>query len=229
MFPKPRLSFVLVLLVLSSVFVLPLVLQSSPLCPLSVSAQDSSPCLAQQATISAQQVELLQLQLTNNALQQRSLDLEATNRAQAATISASRPQMIVTVPILITATPVSGTATPIPTSNAQANSPATPVDAHVEIAGLISPGNLRLESVSIRNNGATVDLSGWTLSNSAGDVFTFPELRLFSNGQITVYTQRGSNTPVALYWGRSEAVWSSGDVVSLKDPGGFIQSSLQVS
>ena len=225
-FPKPRLSLVLVLLVLSSVFVLPLVLQSSPLCPLSVSAQDSSPCLAQQATISAQQVELLQVQLTSSALQQHSIDLEATISALRAQ---SAPPVIVTVPVIITATPGSAAATPIPTSNAQADLTATPVDAHVEIAGLVSPGNLRLESVSIRNNGSEINLKGWTLSNSAGDVFTFPDMQLFSNGQITVYTQAGTNTPVALYWGQSEAVWSSGDVVSLKDPGGFVESSLHVS
>ncbi len=128
MFPKLRLSLVLVLLVLSSVFVLPLVLQSSPLCPLSVSAQDSSPCLAQQATISAQEVALLKVQLTSNAFEQRSLELQATNSAQAATISAFGLQariVPVTVEILITATPgpAGPTSQPLDTAydtNAQA-------------------------------------------------------------------------------------------------------------
>jgi hypothetical protein len=107
--------------------------------------------------------------------------------------------------------------------------PPTAVNAQVQIVRVIGAGDITSEGVEIRNTGGVVDLTGWTLEDSEGNVFTFPEQRLFTNGLVTVYTRRGTNTPIALYWGRSAAAWGEeGDSVTLADADGDVQATLRL-
>jgi hypothetical protein len=107
--------------------------------------------------------------------------------------------------------------------------PPTAVNAQVQIVRVIGAGDITSEGVEIRNTGGVVDLTGWTLEDSEGNVFTFPEQRLFTNGLVTVYTRRGTNTPIALYWGRSAAVWGEpGDSVTLANASGAVQATLRL-
>lgn len=106
--------------------------------------------------------------------------------------------------------------------------PPTAVDADVTIEGVISPGDVTAESVEIENIGETVNIDGWTLSDSQDNVYTFSEQRLFSGGSITINTRAGTDTPVALFWGLDEPVWEPGDVVTLTDADGNVQSSFRV-
>jgi hypothetical protein len=69
-----------------------------------------------------------------------------------------------------------------------------------------------------------LSLRGWQLTDSAGHTYTFPDFTLFA-GTIQVYTKTGSNTATTLFWGRSDAVWKTGSVVSLLD----YQSNLRAS
>lgn len=118
------------------------------------------------------------------------------------------------------------TEEPTPTVEPTITLPPTAVNAQVEIVRVISAGDITAEGIEIRNTGGVVDLTDWTLEDSEGNTFTFPEQRLFTNGLVTVYTRRGTNTPIALYWGRSEAVWGeSGDTVTLSDADGDVQAS----
>lgn len=116
-------------------------------------------------------------------------------------------------------------ATPSPTITL----PPTAVNAQVQIVRVIGSGDITTEGVEIRNTGGVVDLTGWTLEDAEGNVFTFPEQRLFTNGLVTVYTRRGTNTPISLYWGRSQAVWEPGDSVTLANAQGSVQATLRLS
>lgn len=107
--------------------------------------------------------------------------------------------------------------------------PPTAVNAQVQIVRVMGAGDITSEGVEIRNTGGVVDLTGWTLEDSEGNVFTFPEQRLFTNGLVTVYTRRGTNTPIALYWGRSAAAWGEpGDSVTLANASGAVQATLRL-
>lgn len=106
--------------------------------------------------------------------------------------------------------------------------PPTAVNAQVQIVRVLGVGDITAEGVEIRNTGGVVDLTGWTLEDSDGNVFTFPEQRLFTNGLVTVFSRRGTNTPISLYWGRSQAVWEDGDSVTLTDADGDVQASLRL-
>jgi hypothetical protein len=101
----------------------------------------------------------------------------------------------------------------------------------VQIVEVNTPGNLQTEYVSIVNyTEDTVDLSGWTLSDSDGNVFTFPEDRQLSpNSVVAVYTHSGRDSGVILYWGLESAVYDSGETLILQDDTGTIESSYQVT
>ncbi len=120
------------------------------------------------------------------------------------------------------------TAVPTATVRPTLTLPPTAVNAQLEIVRIINPGDITAEGVEIRNNGAAVNLTGWTLMDGEDNVFTFPEQRLFTGGVVTVYTRIGTNTPILLYWGRNEAVWDEGDTVTLEDAVGTVQSSRRV-
>jgi hypothetical protein len=107
--------------------------------------------------------------------------------------------------------------------------PPTAVNAQVEIVRVISAGDITAEGVEIRNLGGVVNLTGWTLTDGDGNSFTFPEQRLFTNGLVTVFTRVGQNTPIALFWGRNEAVWGdAGETATLANADGDAQSTLRL-
>ncbi|MBZ0294216.1 MAG: lamin tail domain-containing protein [Anaerolineae bacterium] len=118
---------------------------------------------------------------------------------------------------------------PTPTVRPTITLPPTAVNAQVTIVQVISPGDVTAEAVEIRNTGGVVDMTGWTLADGDGNIYTFPEQRLFTNGSVTVNTRRGDDTPIARFWGRNQAVWGEpGDTITLYDANGVAQSSLRL-
>jgi hypothetical protein len=119
--------------------------------------------------------------------------------------------------------------TATPTIQPTATLAPTVEGSTVEIASIIRAGELESEGIEIINNGNTVDISNWTLSDGDGNTFVFPpERRLFDGASITVLTTEGDNTAILLYWGLDEAVFEPGDVVVLADASGNVQSSLRI-
>lgn len=131
-----------------------------------------------------------------------------------------------------TGTPPTATFTPstspTPSDTPTATLPPTATNAQVEILNVLDPGVVTSEGIEIRNNGAVVDLNGWTLRDSEGNTFTFPEQRLFQGGQITVFSRTGDDTAIALFWNRDTAVFSRGDTLTLSDHNGRVQSTYRI-
>ncbi len=119
--------------------------------------------------------------------------------------------------------------TPTPTITATITLPPTAVDAQVQIVEVIAPGDVTTEAVVLRNNGQSVNLAGWTVSDAEGNTYTFPEGYLYDGGEITLYTGVGPRTAIVTYWGRDQAVWGEpGEVVTLSDANGVVQASFRV-
>lgn len=204
----------------------------SPLCEVDTANAQDDTCLIQESTISAQEVQILRLQITSNAQEAELLQLGATDAAlqsQAAEIvqlrttneflesqvESGRGILVVTVMVVITTTPspaptqtdepAKGELTPTPTPAAL---PPTAANSQVEIIDVISAGDVSSEGITIRNNGNTLDITGWQLQDLEGNTYTFPEQILFSNATVTVFTRAGDNTPIALYWGRIQPVFT---------------------
>ena len=87
-----------------------------------------------------------------------------------------------------------------------------------DIASVSGAGALASESVVILNNGeAALLLNGWTLKDSQGSTYTFPQLTLYPGGTVQVFSRPGTDTAADLYWGRSAPVWESGELAALYD------------
>jgi hypothetical protein len=67
-------------------------------------------------------------------------------------------------------------------------------------------------------------LSGWTLSDEDGNIFTFPKLD-FIEGSIDLYTRPGIDSAKALFWKLDKPVWRIGETATLKDPDGNIRAT----
>nr|WP_271958966.1 lamin tail domain-containing protein [Halorubrum ezzemoulense] len=135
--------------------------------------------------------------------------------------------------------PASGTAAPA-TPDDDASDSSTPeaddstpggtntslsiVEIHADADGNDNE-NLNDEYVVLENTGQpTLDLSGWTVSDSADHTYTIPRgVELTAGAQVVVYTGSGTDTETDLYWGRSSAVWNNGgDTVILTDGSGTV-------
>jgi hypothetical protein len=91
-------------------------------------------------------------------------------------------------------------AAPMPTLAAA----ASPVTATVDILSLVGAGTVSSEIIVVRNNGADpLVLTGWTLRDGDGNIFTFPLYSLPAGGTVQIHTVIGADTVSDLYWGRS--------------------------
>ena len=159
-------------------------------------------------------------------------DLAAANKLTNVDILSLGQQLIIPGGPL-TPTP---TLVPIPTST-RSPLPTIPVSGtavtalgeyFVTIREIQSPGTLSAEQVILTNLSGQVNMAGWTMTDGEGNKFTFPNLTLLSNGEATVHTGKGTNTPTDLYWGQAAALWSKGKVAYLRDPSGKLIATYQV-
>lgn len=121
------------------------------------------------------------------------------------------------------------TRTPAPTSSEGATPTSPPQQARVVINSVIGAGDLATERVFITRLGdQEISLAGWTLEDEDGNRFTFPQLVLYKDGAVNVWTASGTATVVDLYWGMTQAVWESGEEVTLRDTNGKIQATYKV-
>ncbi len=104
-------------------------------------------------------------------------------------------------------------------------------ERQVVISEILFPGDATQEQVVITNNGSQLaDLLGWTLSDSDGNIYEFGNVRLWSAGSATVHTRVGQDgsPPTNYFWGKLEAIWSSGETATLKDAEGQVLSTFTV-
>ncbi len=99
----------------------------------------------------------------------------------------------------------------------------------VDIESVIGAGDLEAERVLLRQRGEDeIDLTGWQLDDGQGHIFTFPQITLFRNGAVNIYTRPGANTVVELYWGLKQPLWASGATVTLRDAQGGVAAKYKV-
>jgi hypothetical protein len=107
--------------------------------------------------------------------------------------------------------------------------PPTAASAQVQIVQVVSPGDVTAEGVVIRNNGESINIRDWTLSDSNGNTYTFTERLLFSNASITLFTRTGQDTAIVAFWNRNTPVFSDpGNVLTLSDADGVVQSTYRI-
>lgn len=110
--------------------------------------------------------------------------------------------------------PLDETATPAPT--------ALPERGQVAIVAVLGAGDVTQEEVVIRRLGGSGELSlaGWVLQDTDGNRYVFPQLSVFPDGAVSLFTRPGTDTVVALFWGRTQAVFTPGETITLLDARG---------
>lgn len=111
------------------------------------------------------------------------------------------------------------TATDAPAGGSGSGSGVVVASIHEDADGNDNE-NLNDEYVTFENTGdEAVDLSGWTVSDEADHVYTFPNgFTLEAGAKVTLYTGSGTDTDTELYWGEDNAVWNNGgDTVIVED------------
>ena len=118
-----------------------------------------------------------------------------------------------------TAIPIQATSTPPPLTG----------DSQVVIDSVIGLGDLESERVFLKRVGpGEISMAGWQLESDGGDVYIFPQITLFENGAVYVYTREGPITAVTLYWDLGFPVWESGATVVLRDAQGEVHDSYTI-
>ncbi len=115
------------------------------------------------------------------------------------------------------------TGEPLPAAPAETPAPAatnTPLAPQFEIIEAEGLGDITAEAVRLQNSGGTINISDWTLSDSAGNTFTFYNTLLFPGTSIILYTRSGTATADARFWGKDESVWEAGEELTLRDANG---------
>ena len=87
-----------------------------------------------------------------------------------------------------------------------------------------SNSSLNAEWVQLHNRSASrITLTGWTLRDTAGHVYTFGTYTIRAHGYVKIHTGRGTNTQTDRYWGRRAYVWNNdGDRATLKNRNGTV-------
>jgi len=103
---------------------------------------------------------------------------------------------------------------------------ATPVvgGPSVVIERVTGVGNLTAEEIVISSRGKQINMEKWTLSDSLGNTFTFPNVILWSSqAPLHIHTGKGADSPTDLYWNRTDSVWKGrGELATLKDAQGNV-------
>lgn len=95
----------------------------------------------------------------------------------------------------------------------------------VEIVGIFGAGDMASERVQIRGlSSETISLAGWHLWDEDGNRYIFPQITLFANGAVDVYSGVGVDTVVSLYWRSDLPIWESGEKATIVDNEGNIQT-----
>jgi murein DD-endopeptidase MepM/ murein hydrolase activator NlpD len=79
---------------------------------------------------------------------------------------------------------------------------------------------------------ATLDLSGFTIRNKAGDIFTFPAGFTLTTARtvVKVFTGSGTNTLTELYWGQPSGRWNnSSECVRFFNAAGVIRNQASIA
>lgn len=138
--------------------------------------------------------------------------------------------LIVYIPVTPQVVP-SRTPLPTQTPNPQITSgtSAPTQEAKVVINSVISAGDLTSERVFLTRTGdGELNLADWKLEDEDGNGFVFPQLALYKDGAVNVWTTSGSATVVDLYWGMGNSVWESGEKVTLRDARGRVHTTYTI-
>ncbi|RPJ41135.1 MAG: hypothetical protein EHM21_13615 [Chloroflexi bacterium] len=102
----------------------------------------------------------------------------------------------------------------------------------ITFVSVVGPGDLDQEAVIFKRLGeGNLRLAGWKLTGEHNNTYAFPEqpeLILYKDGAVQIYSKTGSDTATDVYWNRDKAAWRSGELLKLVDSAGNERASYKV-
>ncbi len=81
--------------------------------------------------------------------------------------------------------------------------------------------------VIVNGSSAPLDMTGWTLRDTRGHLYTFGAFTLPVDGQVTLFTGKGTDSATKRYWGQSSGVLDNTgpETLTLRDVSGLLIDS----
>lgn len=99
----------------------------------------------------------------------------------------------------------------------------------IEIENVFGVGVLDTEVVALQRLGeGELSLTNWKLKDEDGNTYKFPQLILNAQGSVQIYTKFGVDSVVDLHWGLENAIWETGETVTLVNEKGQIQAEYKI-
>lgn len=161
----------------------------------------------------------------------------APAQATAVPAAAPTPQLIAaptSTPAAKASAPPAAAPSAVPPAAAPTTAPAAgppaaaPQPTGVRVASVTFAGQRPREFVALVNEGDTQSLQGWTLQSSRGVSYTLPNVTVFKDGFLNIYTTSGTNSATEVFIGRTEAAWQPGDSITLATKDGQTISRFEV-
>jgi hypothetical protein len=146
-----------------------------------------------------------------------------------AQLAATITQQAVKLEIIGTPTAAAASTPMLPSTATSPTPKLTMANNGIQIENIFGVGDLDTEVVMLKRTGdGELWITGWRLEDENNHRFVFPELMLNKDGAIKVYTKSGTNNVIELHWGIKEAVWSSGELVTLLDQNGTVKATYRI-
>ncbi len=183
---------------------------------------------------------LAQAQATENLVVKEAATMYAAGTASALSTRAASTRTVDTQPPSAggngSAASSGPTATTIPTLAVETPQPVETLPPAgqpvIQIMSVVGAGDLEQEMVMLKRVGeGNLSMVGWKLQGEHNNTYTFPaqpELILYKDGAVQVYTGAGTDSVTEVYWNRIEAAWRSGELIRLLDPQGTERASYRV-
>ncbi|MGB1585699.1 MAG: lamin tail domain-containing protein [Thermoplasmatota archaeon] len=89
-------------------------------------------------------------------------------------------------------------------------------DGAIQIVELLAEPDGTREFIELENTGPTIDLTGWSIADAAGNRFTFTDQQISAGGRIVVWGG-GAATPEGPAWSMVSVWNNAGDTAYLRD------------
>jgi len=100
----------------------------------------------------------------------------------------------------------------------------------IQITNVFGAGDLANEVVVIQNisNQTEIWLDNWKLEDEDGNTFEFQSLVLNKGAEVQIFTRAGHNTVNSLFWNLNEAVWQTGEAITIYDYANNLRAAFTV-
>jgi hypothetical protein len=97
------------------------------------------------------------------------------------------------------------------------------------IGNVFGAGDLDNEYIHFLYLGSDpLNLQNWKIKDTHQHSYTFPAFVIYKNGAFDLYTRSGANSTIELYMAQTNALWQSGETITLVDPDGNTRLTYQV-